>query len=272
MGRKNSEEKVSVIMSEYNTPVEHLKLAINSILKQTYKNFEFLIVDDGSCNDLQSIVDAYGDPRIYIIKNRKNLGFVKSLNRAIQASTCELIVRMDTDDISPANRIERLVSFMDKNSEYAVVSSLAMEFSGNANYGTIGRPGKKTKKDIMRGDVPVHAAAIMRKSVIKKAGGYRDYNRAEDLALWLELMLRNENIYVLNEVLYYYRVNPADYSKRTLSKRRGELAARMHYYSLLGAGPVEYGRIIKSVVAGVLPTGIVRRYRNRFVLGRGDGE
>lgn len=259
---------VSVIMAEYNTKVADLKTAIKSILDQTYRDFEFIIVDDGGKNNLEVIKKELGnDKRIRIIKNPCNKGLVYSLNNAITHAKGEYLVRMDTDDIAEKDRIQKQHNFIQKHPEYSVVASRVIEFSDKKELGILGKAGEKTRKDIMRGDVPVHPSVIMKKSDILATGGYKDYTRAEDLSLWCDLMLARKKIYVMNDVLLHYRVNPNDYKKRTLRHRGGELKARIHYYPLLGAGLIEYMRIAKSIIAGLAPAWIIRYYRNRKLIG-----
>jgi len=256
-------------MAEYSTNITDLKVAIASILNQTYKNYEFIIVDDCGINDLKKVVDEFNDPRISIIKNDKNEGFVRSLNTAIEHSRGEYLVRMDTDDEVDPNRIQLLVNFIEKNPHYDVVSSRAIEFSGDEEFGIIGKQGEKGRKHVMRGDVPVHAASLIKKQAIKEVGGYKDYNRAEDLALWCDLLIAGKRLYMLDDVLYRYRVNRGDYKKRSLKYRKGELKARLYYYPKLGAGPLEYLRILKSIAAGIMPISAIRAYRNKFVTRKG---
>lgn len=258
--------KLSIIMAEYNTKDEYLRLATESILGQSYDDFEFIIVDDRGKNDVEKLVKEYNDQRIRVIKNDTNKGFVYSLNRAIVAAQGDYLVRMDTDDISTPNRIEVLYNFIRDNPQYDVVSSRAVEFEGDEEFGVIGSQGEKLKKNVMLGDMPVHAASIMKTESIRGIGGYKDYKRAEDLALWCELLLAGKRLYMLNDVLYKYRVNKDDYKKRTITKRSGEIKARLHYYPLLGAGPLEYGRVIKTIVAGLMSPSLVRLYRKKFVV------
>jgi glycosyltransferase EpsE len=261
---------VSVIMAEYNTNPTDLRAAIASILKQSYQNFEFIIIDDCGQNDLQSIVSEFGDRRIKTIRNRSNRGLAYSMNNAIKHAKSEYLVRMDTDDTDDKNRIEILHEYISKHPEYDVVSCRAMEFAGNQTFGAIGKAGEKTKKDVMRGDTPIHAAAIMRKSSIEDVGGYDEkYPRSQDLALWCELLLAGKRLYMLDDVLYNYRVNQNDYKKRTLKHRKDEIRARLNYYPKLGAGPIEYVRIIKSIVAGILPLKAIQWYRSTFVVDKG---
>jgi len=264
MKKKNVE--VSVIMAEYNTQEENLKKAINSILIQTYDEFEFIIVNDGSKTDLEKIVKEFNDNRIKIINNNGNKGFVYSLNTAIKHAKGKYLVRMDTDDISTSDRIEKQVDFMKKHPEYAVVSSKTIEFSGSEEMGLLGESGEKKKNDILKGNTPIHAASIFLKEAIDDVGGYKDFNRAEDFVLWCELLLKNYRLYVTNDMLYYYRVDPDDYKKRTLKNRKGEIIARLKYYPLLKAHPKYYLKILKSIIAGILPKNFVRKYRKKKVL------
>ena len=254
---------VSVIMAEYNTNIDDLRAAMKSILDQTYSDFEFIIVDDGGKNELQKIADEFKDNRIRIIENGGNNGLVYSLNNAITHASTEYLVRMDTDDTVTSDRIQTLYNFITAHPEFDVVSSKAVEFSGNQTFGTIGKAGEKTKRDVMRGDMPIHAASIMRKKALVDIGGYKaDYLRAEDLVLWCDLLLAGKRLYMLDDVLYHYRVNRSDYKKRSLRYRGGEIRARMFYYPKLGAGPLEYIRIAKSILAGIAPIWLIRLYRN----------
>lgn len=263
---------VSVIMAEYNTNIDDLRAAIKSILDQTFSDFEFIIVDDGGKNDLQKIVSEFNDSRIRIVDNRVNKGLVYSLNNAIKHAKTEYLVRMDTDDIALPNRLQQLLSFIKNYPEYDVVGSRAIEFTKNTEHGILAKSGEKSKYAIMQGDTMVHPSVIMRKEAIVQVGGYPDYYRSEDLALWCELLLNGCRFYVLDDILLKYRVNPQDYKKRSLKNRRGEIQVRLHYYPKLGGGPREYFRIAKSIVAGLLPPSLVQRYRNKHVLSREENE
>ncbi len=255
-------------MAEFNTELRYLEESIESLVRQTCSDFELIIVDDGGRNDVGSIVDRLGDPRIRVIENDGNRGLVYSLNVAIQNARAEFVVRMDTDDVASPNRVEVLLNFIKENPGYSVVGSLAVEFSDVENAGGIlGRPGEKFAKNIIRGDVPIHPSVIFRRKDIIEAGLYDDYHRAEDLALWCKLLLAGKRIYVLPDVLLRYRVNPDDYKKRTLRNRRGEIGARINYYPAMGAGKLDYLFVLKAVVAGLLPIRLVMFIRSRFVLG-----
>src|SRR5699024_5552594 len=117
---------VSVIMSVYNETETELALAIESILNQTYKDIEFIIVLDAPDNELVlKLIKKYqtSDDRIKIIINNQNQGLAKSLNTGIKSSSGEYIARMDADDISFKNRLDVQISFLEKNADYDIVST-----------------------------------------------------------------------------------------------------------------------------------------------------
>ena len=256
-------------MSEYNTPPDYLRASIESILNQTFKDIEIIIVDDCGKNDLDSITEEYKDKRIRVIKNNKNIGLVESLNKAITASKADILARMDTDDIADENRLEEQYNFMINHEEYIVVGTLANEFSKNSTTGVLGKPGEKTAKSLAYGDSIIHPSVMMRKKDIQSVGGYKNYKRAEDLSLWFELVMKGFRLFVIDRVLLNYRVNEEDYSKRKFKTRGGEIKARLHYYHLTKAPVLAYLVIIKSIVSSILPTRIVAFFRRKIILKSG---
>ncbi len=260
---------VSVVMAEFNTNPIYLEESVASLVSQTFRDIEIIIVDDGGTTDLAGICARFNDPRIRILPSEGNRGLVHSLNRGIGAARASYIVRMDTDDVATPDRIERIHRFAIENPEYTVIGSLAIEFSDTQGTGRIlGRPGEKFARNIMRGDVPIHPSVIFRRKDVVDAGLYDDYNRAEDLALWCKLLLAGKRIVIIDEILLNYRVNPEDYKKRSLKHRRGEIKARAFYYPKLGAKAIDYLYVVKPIIAGALPSKLVMTIRNRFVLGK----
>lgn len=258
--------RVSVIMSEYRTDPNYLRLAIESILNQTYSEFEFLIVLDGPNTESEEVIKSYKDKRIKIVLNKENKGLVYSLNRAIKLASGTHVVRMDTDDIAKPERIEKLLDFLKINPHYDVVGSRVVEFSKEGDAGILGRVGEKTKKSIMLGDPLIHPSVVMRKNAVLEVGGYPDFKRAEDLGLWCELLLSGSRLYVIEDILLKYRVNLEDYSKRKLKYRGGELKARFYYYPKFNASIVDYLRIMRFIISGILPNRFVQAYRSKYKL------
>ncbi|WP_313356473.1 glycosyltransferase [Microbacterium sp.] len=251
-------------MAEYNTDPSHLWQAINSLAGQTFTDFELLIVDDGGRNDLKRIVREFPNIRIRIIGDGTNRGFTGALNYGLATIETEYLARMDTDDWAESNYLERLWISVQEFPEFDVISACAREFSEDQSSMILGVPGEKTRRDIMRGSTPIHPASIMRREAINLVGGYPDYKRAEDLALWCELILAGRRLYMIPDVLLNYRVNRQDFQKRRLRHRAGEIRARLYYYPLMGARPREYLKVLKSIVSGALPIDLVRLIRKRI--------
>ncbi len=109
------EDLISVIMSTYNESVSELRESIESVLKQTYSNIEFIIVIDNPNNEeLSAFIYSFDDPRIRVIKNDRNIGLVNSLNKAICQSKGKYLARMDADDICEANRLKLQKDYLEK--------------------------------------------------------------------------------------------------------------------------------------------------------------
>lgn len=261
--------KVSVLMCEYNTPLEYLEKSIESILGQTFKDFEFLIIDDGTKNDMKSLEEKFSDRRIKIIKNDRNRGLVYSLNRGLKEAKGDYIVRMDTDDIALPTRIEKIYNYITEHNEYSVVGSKAIEFSDIKTNNIIGFSGEIEKHRLMCAEAPLHPTVILNKKDVLEVGGYPNYNRCEDFALWCEILLACKRIYILNEPLLKYRVNDEDYNKkRKLKMRKDELKARKFYYKKMNANFYEKLYIFRSVLASILPFWIVRKIRSKKDVGK----
>ncbi len=188
---------VTVLMPVYNGE-RYLKESIESILSQTYKNFEFLIIDDGSTDNSSNIIDSFNDKRIRKISNKVNLGLVKSLNKGLRLACGKYIVRMDSDDLSEKNRIEKQVEYMENNLDVAVLGSAVRLIDENNQLGrNIVYPLRYI--DILWslyfGSPLAHPSVIMRSSVVKKIGGYgstkiatnREKYSVEDFDLWFRL-------------------------------------------------------------------------------------
>ena len=117
------EKTISDVMPVFNTPVSYLKEAVDSILTQTVKDFEFIIINDGSTYSCKEYLESLSDPRIRIIHNEKNLGITKSLNIGLREARGKYIARMDDDDISIPIRFEKQFAFMESNPDIILCGS-----------------------------------------------------------------------------------------------------------------------------------------------------
>ena len=201
--------KISVVMSVYNG-ARYLKEAIDSILNQTFTDFEFLIVDDCSNDNSPQILKEYSekDNRIKIITNEFNLGLTKNLNKMIKDSKGEYLARFDCDDVSLPNRFEEQVKFLDPHTNVAMISSWAniMNEQGKI-FKTIKYPIEniELKKALIKYNPFFHPSVMMRKSAVENVGPYDESWRfAQDYELWLRISEKYE-IANVPKVLLNYR-------------------------------------------------------------------
>jgi glycosyltransferase involved in cell wall biosynthesis len=253
-------------MSEYNTRNDYLKQSIFSILNQTYKNIELIIINDGTKSNLEEIVDEFNDERITVLDNKVNKGFVYSLNKGIKNSSGKYVARMDTDDIADKDRIKKQINFIKSHDEFSVVGSKAVEFSDLKSYGILGHSGEIKLIDLMKGITLIHPSVIIKKEDLIKIGYYNEVDRAEDLALWFKFLENGYRLFSMNDVLIKYRVNLRDYKKRSIKKRIGEIKTRLYYNKKLKAPFFCYITIAKSIIAGIVPSRLVFDYRKTYIL------
>lgn len=198
---------VTVLMAVYNGE-KYLKEAVDSILCQTFSDFEFLIINDGSTDGTSEILKSYEDSRIHIILNESNLGLVKSLNNGLKLAKGEYIARMDADDISLPERLEKQVVFMDKHPEIGVCSAWLQIF-GEGKQAIWESPlnHEKICAGLLFHSTIWHAIAMMRKSILARTENcyHEQYVHAEDYELWIRLFLKGVKFANIGEVLYKYR-------------------------------------------------------------------
>ena len=199
--------RVSVLTPIYNTNPSHLREMIESILNQTFTDFEFLILNDSPENkEIEKIVKSYKDKRIKYFKNDKNMGITPSRNKLMDMACGEYIAVFDHDDISVPSRLEQQVNFLDKNPHIGVVSGW-LKFFGNKTMILKNPEYDNDIKIFMTDDcVVAHTAAMIRKSVLDENNIRYDeyYSPSEDYKLWAQLMPLT-HFYNIPNVLVLYR-------------------------------------------------------------------
>jgi len=178
--------KVTVLMPVYNAG-RFLREAIDSILAQTFTDFEFLIIDDGSTDGSQSIIRSYDDSRIKFVQNENNLGVAATLNRGLDLAWGEHIARMDADDISLPRRLEKQIRFMEDKPEVGVSGTWIRLFGDQPRVVDRCPVGASVVKAYLLFDNPMsHPSVIMRHEVMKKFNLHYDpaFSRTEDYDLW----------------------------------------------------------------------------------------
>ena len=187
----NVEPKVTVLMPVYNEE-KYLPESIESILSQTFKNFDFLIIDDGSTDNSEKIIRSYNDSRIQILLNGKNIGIVKTLNKGLKLSKGKYIVRMDADDVSLPERLEKQITYMEENPETGVLGCNIRNVDKNLNFISENlRPITHYQNlwKLLYKTNMMHPTVVFRKSVLSKNGyNYNSkFKRCEDYELWSRL-------------------------------------------------------------------------------------
>lgn len=217
MDCKFKEKLVSVIMTAYNTEA-YIEEAIQSILNQTYTNFEFIIVDDGSTDKTLEIIMRYAkkDDRIVVLA-RKNIGLAQSLNDGIRIARGEYIARMDSDDICAAERFEKQVSYLNEHPDifmlgtnYYILYSDGLseacikKYKGSQKRGQSSIDNSNVFLSISESQKFMHASAMIRKSMFDITGMYKDY-MSEDIEITFRAAAKGVRIAKLENELYGYR-------------------------------------------------------------------
>lgn len=254
------EKKVTVLMSEYNTKEKELRASIESILNQTYKNFELLIIDDCSDKKSTEIINSYEDSRIKLIHNDINLGLAKSLNKGIDLIKTDYFIRMDTDDIAKKNRIEKQMKFVEEHPQYSIVAGNANYFNENGIYKTTKIVGEKKKEDFIKGTPFIHPTMIIKTKDIKAIGGYPDCRRGQDYAMAMEMYANGYKGYIMDDILIDYRMNTDGYKKKKFKYRLMEFKIRYHYFNKLNIKKRYYIYCFKPILVGLLPKRILQKY------------
>ena len=219
---------VSVLLPVFNGE-KFLLEALNSILKQSYKNLEVIIINDGSTDDSEEIIARFSDSRIRYLKNEQNMGLIASLNRGLEECSGEFIARLDADDIMHPDRISKQVEYLLKypdvgvvGSHWTYIDSLGKIIGEHKTY--VGKI-RCSLLSIITGENPVgHPAVTIRSSVLKDMSvKYGDFRDAEDLHLWFELLGKGVFFDNVPENLIYYRVHT-----NQVSNKRKETQAEMH--------------------------------------------
>lgn len=188
--------KISVLTPIYNTNPNDLRAMIESILGQTYGDFEFLLLNDSPDNkELEQIVRSYNDVRIKYMVNEHNLGITKSRNKLIDLARGEYLAVADHDDISTPNRFELEVGFLDANPHVGAVGGNVIEIRNGIEHATAARPmhDHDIKLSLINDTYvcnPVHSGCMIRKSVLEKSGvRYNEnWSPCEDRMLFVDLI------------------------------------------------------------------------------------
>ena len=212
-------EKYSVLMSLYKKEhPEYLRLALDSMINQTVKPDEIVLVEDGPLTEeLYKVIEEYKDC-LTIVANEKNLGLGLALNRGLEVCKNDLVARMDTDDISELYRCEKQLQYFGEYSDTTILGGQIEEFITSPQ-NVIGKRivpmTNEELKDYMKKRCPFnHMTVMFKKSEILKAGNYQDWFWNEDYYLWIRLALQNSVFANLPDTLVKVRAGEDMYARR----------------------------------------------------------
>lgn len=265
--------KISVILPVYNAQA-FLRESIDSILEQSFTNFELIIINDGSTDNSLNIIQSYSDKRIKII-DQKNAGLPISLNRAISVAKGEYIARQDADDISLPNRLIEQAAYLDTHPSCALLGTWADILVNNSS------TDRSLQHPHLNGDIKlkllffncfVHSSVMIRKSALEKSGLYpeeRDKFPPEDYDLWLRISKYFE-VANLPKALLQYRELPNSISRTRLQimQERAELMSLNAIKDILGETykDEDIADLIKYMTGQTITTGRKKKYLHAQIL------
>ncbi len=249
-------------MPVYNSAL-YLKEAIDSILGQTFTDFEFIIINDGSTDDSLKIIQSYQDPRIVLIDNQTNEGIIRSRNKGLKQAIGKYIANMDSDDISALTRLEKQFAYLEQHPEIAILSSrLVLVSPDNEETGVWPEDyfcvtEAQIKETLPHINCVGQPTIMMRSEIVKKIAYNTRFEYNEDWGLWLNLLSQNYRIAKLPEVLLRYRQHPKSItnSTNTLGVEKKVLVFKYNYlrYKFFNGGLKNTDkRVLSSFLKDVL--------------------
>ena len=261
-------DKVSIIMGIYNC-ADTLSEAIDSIIKQTYTNWELIICDDCSTdNKTYQLALSYQEKnptKIIVIRNNVNSKLAYSLNRCLEKATGKFIARMDGDDISIENRLEKQINFLRNNPEYQLVGTLMRRFDSRGTHDVIPIIEYPNKFSLRNGVSFAHATIMTYKYVYDELGGYNEkLFRSQDYDLWFRFYSKGFKGYNLQESLYLVREDIHAIKRRTLKNRLCIMKIQYKGYRLLDYPYIWYIIPIILVFKSCVPSFVYYLYRKIY--------
>lgn len=250
--------KVSVIMGIYNC-ADTLPEAIESIIKQTFSDWEIIMCDDGSSDRTLEVAEKYAEKysNIIVYKNEKNMGLNYTLNRCLKHITGQFVARMDGDDISLPERFEKEINFLMENPEYAIVSCNMKYFDDKGVFMIGNEKGEPSLDSIARKTPFCHAPCMVRREAYEVVGGYSISDRllrVEDWHLWIKMYEKGYKGYMLEEPLYLMRDDRNAMTRRKFKYRMNECYVGHLAIKALNLSKINYIFLLRPLIIGLLPS------------------
>ncbi len=231
--------EISLIMSVYNGE-DYLSEAIESVLNQTFKEFELIVINDCSTDSTAEILNRYAelDSRVKVHTNEVNLRLPSSLNKAISYAKGKYIARMDADDICLPKRLERQLRFMEQNPHVSLSSCRFMTLKNGviSSGGCGGKNDTESVKALLLVTNPIlHPGIIAKADAIRSLGYDKNFTCTEDMELWTRFIMAGYKVEIIPEYLMIYRLHDKQITETTLEKQHKEVAKiqRKYYKALL---------------------------------------
>lgn len=266
--------KISVLMGVYNCQ-ETLAESIDSIINQTYTNWELIICDDGSKDKTADIVRKYQEKiqgKIVFIQHESNKGLNETLNDCLEKATGDFIARMDGDDISLPERFEIELKAFEDEPDLAVVSCPMIYFDENGDWftGTVHNQ-YPSPENLIYGTIHCHGSCIVKTAVMREVGGYSVDDRllrVEDWHLWLKIYEKGYRGKNINEVLYKMRDDRNANKRRTFRNRLNEAYVSCLVIRTFHLPIYKYLVVLRPILLGLMPSHMYNLlHKNRAYFG-----
>lgn len=259
-------DKVSIIMGIYNC-ADTISDAIESVLCQTYNNIQLVMCDDGSDDETYSIAKAYQEKypnKIKLLRHKSNLHLSAALNDCLAIADGKYIARMDADDISIPDRIEKQIAFLESNPEYQLVGTAMQMFNENGSANILRREPFPNKYSLKKSTCFSHATVMTYKWVYDELGGYTvspRTQRGQDYDLWFRFFAKGFKGANLYEPLYKCREDMKAIRRRTFKSRVNNFLTMIYGYRLLHYPWYWYYIPVSELLKGFIPTEILYKLR-----------
>ena len=264
------EKKISVLMSVYKNDIaQNVKTAVESIINQTFRPSQVVIVVDGPVPDettktLEELKELYSEVEIYPLE--QNVGLGNALKDGMTHCVNEIVARMDSDDIAVEDRFEKQIKKFEEDCELSIVGSNIAEFIGDKDNVVSIRSVPEKHEDIckyLKKRCPFnHMTVMFKKSEVEKAGGYLHWFYNEDSYLWARMYLAGCKFANIPENLVYARINEATFQRRggyKYYKSERDLFKFMYKNKIIGWGEYQKAKTIRFVIQVLMPNS-VRKY------------
>jgi len=217
-GNLDKSPLITVVMSVYNAE-KYVNQAVESVLHQSFRDFEFIIIDDGSTDASSSLLEGYDDPRIRLYHNPDNMGLARSLNQGLASAKGEYVARMDADDIAVPGRLEKQASFLGRHADVGILGCCCVNMDEEGRHvgsSTMPETDLGIRWMSLFGNPFIHSSVMMRRDMLVNNGLKYDesWETAQDYELWTRVMRHTKGANLRDRLVWYRRGSGVTYRKR----------------------------------------------------------